>query len=54
MKLTKSKIRQPGRMNVLETGFESEDKIRYGDMYQSNKKVNSSSELVTLLKSVQC
>ena len=50
MKLTKSKIRQLGRVNALETGFESEDEIRYGDMYQSNKKVNSSSKLVT----VQC
>ena len=54
MKLTKSKIRQPGRVNALETGFESEDEIRHIDMYQSNKKVYSSSELVTLLKSVQC
>ena len=54
MKLTKSKIKQLGRVNALETGFESEDEIRYGDMYQSNKKVNSSSKLVTLRKSVQC
>ena len=54
IKLTKCKIRQPGRVNALETGFETEDEIRYGDMYQSNKKVNSSSELVTPLKSVQC
>ena len=53
MKVTKSKTRQPGRVNALETGFESEDEIRYGNMYQSNKKLNSSSELETLLKSVQ-
>ena len=54
MKLTKSKIKHLGRVNALETGFESEDEIRYGNMYQNNKKVNSSSKLVTPRKSVQC
>ena len=41
-------------MNALEKGFDYGDAIRSDGMYQSNKKQNPSSELVTLLKSVQC